>query len=504
MDITVLAVGAGALALGYAARVWFAKRNASSVEQELGKLRERAEAEAKEIVVAAKGTAASVLVDAQKEARERHEEVRRLEERMQKREDALAEERTTTTREAVRLKDELAKLEEVRAGVRAREADVVRELERVAGLSKEEAKQRLFAEIEESNRRELGEALARFERERAGAIEAKSAEVVVTAIQRYAREHIGDVTTSVVQITNEEIKGKIIGREGRNIRTFERLTGVEVVVDDTPETILLSSFDPYRRELAKLTLEKLIKDGRIQPAKIEEKVEETRGELEEHVKKVGEEACYEVGVLDLPKELVALVGRLNYRTSYGQNVLQHSVEMAHIAGMMAGELRINVAVTKKAALLHDIGKAIDHDVEGTHVELGRKLLKKFGVEEAVIRAMESHHDEYPYASPEAYIVAAADAISAARPGARRDTLEKYLKRLEEMEALVNTFEGVKQSYAVSAGREIRVFVVPEKIDDFGALQLAKQIAGKIQGNIQYPGEIKVTVVREVKAVEYAR
>ncbi|MBI5733160.1 ribonuclease Y, partial [Candidatus Jorgensenbacteria bacterium] len=299
-------------------------------------------------------------------------------------------------------------------------------------------------------------------------------------------------------------KGKIIGREGRNIRTFERLTGVEVVVDETPESILLSSFDPMRRELAKLALEKLIKDGRIQPAKIEEKVEEARAELDDRIRKIGEEAAYEVGILDLPKEISYLLGRLNYRTSYGQNVLQHSIEMTHLSGMIAAELGLNVQVAKKGALLHDIGKAIDHEVEGTHVELGRKLLKKYGIDELVIRAMESHHDEYPFSTPESYVVTAADAISAARPGARRDTLEKYLRRLEDIERVVKTFDGVKQAYAVAAGREVRVFVVPEKIDDFGALQLAKSIAGKIQAEVQYPGEIKVTVVREVKAVEYAR
>ena len=275
-------------------------------------------------------------------------------------------------------------------------------------------------------------------------------------------------------------------------------------MDDTPETLLISSFDPLRRELAKLALEKLIKDGRIQPAKIEEKVEETRNELDAYIRKIGEQAAEEVGVFDLPQELSYLLGRLNYRTSYGQNVLHHSLEMAHIAGMIASELHANVAIAKKGALLHDIGKAIDHEVEGTHVEIGRKLLKKFGIDELVIRAMESHHDDYPYSTPEAFIVTAADAISAARPGARRDTLEKYIRRLEEIEKVVKSFEGVKQAYAVSAGREVRVFAVPEKIDDFDALELAKQIAGKIQANVQYPGEIKVIVIREVKAVEYAR
>jgi len=277
-----------------------------------------------------------------------------------------------------------------------------------------------------------------------------------------------------------------------------------VIIDETPESLVLSSFDPLRREIARIALEKLIKDGRIQPVKIEEKVEEAKAELDEQIKKIGEEAAYEVGILDLPKEIIFLLGRLNYRTSYGQNVLTHSVEMAHLAGMMAAELKLNVEVAKKAALLHDIGKAIDHEVGGSHVELGRKILKKYGLQEEIIKAMEAHHEEYPFSSPESYLVATADAISAARPGARRDTLEKYLHRLEEIEKIVNSFEGVRQSYAVSAGREVRVFVVPEKIDDFGALRLAREIAAKIQTDVNYPGEIKVTVIRETRAVEYAK
>jgi ribonucrease Y len=492
------------IAAGYAARFWVAKRSQSSVEHRANEQLEAARVEAKETVVAAKDKAASLLVEAQKEAREREQELRRIEERLGKKEDSLERDKAALEAENSRLKGEFARAEEVQKEAKNLQEKAVAELERVAGLSRDDARTRLFQEIEETSHRELAETIVKLEHERREEIEKKSVEIITTAIQRYARENIGDVTTSVVQLPNEDIKGKIIGREGRNIRTFERLTGVEVVVDETPENILLSSFDPYRRELAKLTLEKLIKDGRIQPAKIEEKVEETRGELEDHIRKVGEDAAYEVGILDLPKELFTLLGRLNYRTSYGQNVLQHSIEMTHITGMIAGELGLNVQVAKKAALLHDIGKAIDHEVEGTHVELGRKLLKKYGIESAVIQAMESHHDEYPYSTPESYIVAAADAISAARPGARRDTLEKYLKRLEEIETVVKSFEGVKQAYAVAAGREVRVFVVPEKIDDFGALQLAKQIAGKIQTNVQYPGEVKVTVIREVRAVEYAR
>jgi ribonucrease Y len=492
------------LVLGYFLRLWIARRSSSSLERKVQAEIETAKSEAKEIMVAAKDKAASVLVEAQKEEKDRKDELRRREERLIKKEDSLDKERSAIDAENTRLKKEEKEIETERAEISVIKERASKEIEKIAGLSREEAKATLIKEMEEASHEDLKNAIVRLEKERRDEIEAKSMEIITSAIQRYSRDKIADVTTSIVNLPNEEIKGKIIGREGRNIRTFERLTGVEVIIDETPESLILSSFDPLRRELGKIAMEKLLKDGRIQPAKIEEKVEEARQELEEHIRKVGEEAAFEVGILDLPKELVYLLGRLNYRTSYGQNVLLHSVEMTHIAGMIATELHLNVATTKKAALLHDIGKAIDHDVEGTHVEIGRKLLKKYGIDDAVIQGMEAHHDEYPFSTPESYIVAAADIISAARPGARRDTLEKYLKRLEEIEKVVNAFGGVKQSYAVSAGREVRVFVVPEKIDDFGALQLAKAIAGKIQSAVQYPGEIKVTVIREVKAVEYAR
>lgn len=500
----LLGIAALALGGGYLLRLLVAKRLESSLEHQVQKGRAAAEVEAKEIVVAARDKAASLLVEFEREERERKQELRRLEERLARKEDGLQAERTSLEAESNKVKQELERVHALEAEMHAKEERAVKELESLSGLTREEAKERLIREMTETNREELGKTLARFERERREELEKKSLEVITASIQRYARDHIADVTTTTVGLPSEELKGKIIGREGRNIRTFERLTGVEVIVDETPESIVLSSFDPLRRELAKIALEKLMKDGRIQPAKIEEKVEEARAELETRIQQIGEEAAYEVSVLDLPKEIVTLLGRLNYRTSYGQNVLQHSVEMAHIAGMIAAELGLNVAVTKKAALVHDIGKAIDHDVEGTHTDLGRKLLKKYGVEEGVIKAMESHHEEFPFSSPESYVIAAADVISAARPGARRDTLEKYLKRLQDVENVVKSFEGVKQAYAVSAGREVRVFVVPEKIDDFGAFELAKQIAGKIQADIQYPGEIKVTVIREVKAVEYAR
>lgn len=491
-------------ALGYFLRRSIALGQISSLERKIREELSSADSKAKETVLTAKDKAASIVAEAQKEERELKQESRRLEERLLKKEDTLEKQRANIESREAEHKRELERIQEIEEEVKNLREKTKKELESVSGLTRDEAKTKLFEELEQTHKQELVEKISRLEKERKEEIEAKSVEIITSAIQRYARNSIADITTSVVHLPDEEIKGKIIGREGRNIRTFERLTGVEIIIDETPESLLLSSFDPLRRELAKLALEKLIKDGRIQPAKIEEKIEEARQELESRIERIGEEATYEVGILDLPKEIVRLLGRLNYRTSYGQNVLNHSVEMAHISAMIAGELNLNVEVARKGALLHDIGKAIDHEVEGTHVELGRKLLKKYGIDEAVIQAMESHHDEYPFSTPESYVVAAADAISAARPGARRDTLEKYLRRLEDIEKTVKDFKGIKDAYAVSAGREVRVFVVPEKIDDFGALQLAKQIAKKIQSDVQYPGEIKVTVIREVKAVEYAR
>lgn len=492
------------LILGYFFRRFVAFRQKTSLEREAQEQSETAKTKAKEIVLTAKDKAATILTEASKEERQRKQDIRRLEDRLLKREDSLDKQKDNIETQIQQQEKEREDLKNVREEIDVLREKSVKKLEEISSLTKEQAKKDLFEEMEKDFEKESEEVLARLLRDRRGKIEAKSLEIITSALQRYARDNIDNLTTSVVHLPSEDIKGKIIGREGRNIRTFERLTGVEVIIDETPESILLSSFDPLRREIAKIALEKLIKDGRIQPAKVEEKVEEARQELEDKIHKIGEEAVYEVGILDLPKEIIYLLGRLNYRTSYGQNVLVHSIEMAHIAGMMAAELGVRVDVAKKAALLHDIGKAIDHEVEGTHVELGRKILKKHGVDESVIKSMESHHEEYPYSTPESYIVATADIISTARPGARRDTLEKYLRRMKELEKTVNAFDGVKKAYAVSAGREVRVFIIPEKIDDFGTLRLAKSIAGKIQSDLQYPGEIKVTVIREVKAVEYAR
>ena len=378
------------------------------------------------------------------------------------------------------------------------------ELERLSGMSRDEAKQALIEGVRLKYQGDLAQALQKMDQEQHEAIEKKSLGIITTALQRYARSHVAELTTTIFHLGDEELKGKIIGREGRNIRALERATGVEFVIDEAPGAVVISSFDPYRREVARIALEKLVKDGRIQPAKIEEMVEEAKSELQKRTQEIGEAAATEVGIYDLPKELLQLLGRLHFRTSFGQNVLVHSIEMAHIAGIMAAELGLNVGIAKKGALVHDIGKAIDHEVEGTHVELGIKLLRKYSVSEEIVEAMQSHHEDYPYARPEAYIVTAADVLSAARPGARRGTIENYIKRLADLEKIAGEFPGVKNAYAIAAGRELRVFVIPEKIDDFRALELAREIANRIQTELKYPGEIKVNVIRETRAVEYAK
>lgn len=448
--------------------------------------------------------AQSLLAEAKKEERERKEQLAKAEERLLKKEELIEKERRDLRAQETKLAEEMKKLEPLKAELSEMRNRSMSELQKIAGLTPQEAKAQLIRQVEEAYREDLIKTIQKMERDRREEIEKKSSEIIIAALQRYARSHVADATTTVFHLPNEEIKGKIIGKEGRNIKALERATGVEIIVDETPETVVFSSFDPLRREIAKVALEKLLKDGRIQPAKIEEKVEEAKQELTKRMIEIGEQAALEIGVVDLPKELLQLLGRLHFRTSYGQNVLVHSVEMAHIAGIIAAELKANVDIAKRGALLHDIGKAISHEVEGTHVELGRKILKKYNIDERVIKAMESHHEEYPFSTPESFIVAAADVLSAARPGARRDTVENYLRRLDDLEKIAAGFDGVKAAYALSAGREIRVFVMPEKVDDFGAFQLAKNIASKIQSELKYPGEIKVNVIRETRAVEYAK
>jgi ribonuclease Y len=490
--------------IGYLIRQNIVKGQIKSAEQKIKTQLEEAKTKAKEIILTAKDKAAAILDDAQKEEKERKRELSLFEQRLNHREELLNQKLTETEEKNHSLEDSIKKVKEIKERVESLRQEAQKELERVANLSIEQAKKELFDQLEKTHQQEITDLLRKLEKEKQDELEKKAAEILETNIQRFSRSVSSEMTTSVFSINDEELKGKIIGREGRNIKTLERATGVDIIIDESPDTIILSSFDPLRRELAKITLEKLIKDGRIQPAKIEEKAEEAKKELNEKIKEAGENAAFELGILDLPKEIIYLLGRLNYRTSYGQNVLQHSIEAAHLAKMIASELGANVDVAKKGALLHDIGKAIDHEVEGTHVELGRKILQKYGISEEIIKAIEPHHEDYPFETPESYIVAAAEAISASRPGARRDNIENYLKRLENLEKIALSFDGVQKAYAVQAGRELRIFVLPEKIDDLGALNLAKQIATKIHNELNYPGEIKVNVIRETRAIEYAR
>jgi len=492
------------IALGYWLRLLIAKRKRDNLEEKIKKIVSEAKQEAKNILLEAKEKATKIIEKAQEEEKERKKQLLKIEERLVKREE-IQEKRAIEIEKQKRITERKEKeIQKTKEEIEKIKARIVEKLEEIAKMDREKAKEELMKIVEKNAKEDLLESLKKLEKHRREELEKKAAEIVSEAIQRYTRSHIGEVTTSIVPLPNDEIKGKIIGKEGRNIRTFEKATGVEVIIDETPEVVILSSFSPLRREIAKLALEKLIKDGRIQPARIEEKVEEAKSEISEKIKELGEEAAYELGIYDLPKEIIFLLGRLAYRTSFGQNVLLHSVEAAHLAEMMAAELGLNVEVAKKAALLHDIGKAIDYEIGGDHVEIGKKILEKYKIEKEVIEAMQSHHENYPFASPESYIVAAADAASAGRPGARKESLEKYLKRLEDLENIATSFEGVEKAYAIQAGREIRVFVNAKEIDDLQAMKLAREIAKKIEKELKYPGEIKVNVIRELRATEYAR
>lgn len=378
------------------------------------------------------------------------------------------------------------------------------ELEKISGLTAEEAKALLLDEIEKDVRHDAAVLVKDIESKAKEDADKRAKEIITGAIQRCAADHVAESTVSVVALPNDEMKGRIIGREGRNIRAIETLTGVDLIIDDTPEAVIISGFDPVRREVARIALEKLIVDGRIHPARIEEMVEKAEKEVNSIIKEEGEQATFEVGIHNLHPELVKLLGRLKYRTSYGQNVLKHSVEVAHLAGLMAGELGMDSKLAKRAGLLHDIGKALDHEYEGTHVDIGIQILKKYKESEAVINGMAAHHGDYEAKSMEAVLIAAADALSAARPGARRETLDAYIKRLEKLEEIANTTPGVDKSFAIQAGREIRIIAKPEEINDDGIVLLAREVSKKIESELEYPGQIKVNVVRETRAIDYAK
>lgn len=490
--------------IGYFIRQLIAARKLGSIERKIKEQLEDSKAKANKIILEAQEKATSLLEESKKAEREQKLQLARLEERLVKKEEMVEKQWADLRQEQVVVKTDIEKINSAKTQVQELREKLNSELEKISKLSEAEAKRKLLKEVEEKYKNDFAQSVQKLLKEQQEEIERRSMDIMTTAMQRLARSYVSEVTTTVFNLEDEELKGKIIGREGRNIRTLERVTGVEFIIDETPGSVIISSFDPVRREVARLTLEKLIKDGRIQPAKIEEKVEESKQEVSKKMIEKGEAAAHEVGIYNLPKEIIQLLGRLYFRTSYGQNVLEHSVEAAHLSGMIATELGLNVEIAKTGALLHDIGKAIDQEVGGKHVELGQRILKKFGIKEAVIKAMEAHHEEFPFSTPESYVVAAAEAVSAARPGARRDTIENYLKRLDNLEKIAMEFGGIKNAYAISAGRELRIFVMPEKIDDFGALNLARDIAAKIQSELKYPGEIKVVVIREMRAVEYAR
>jgi|CXWL01.1.fsa_nt_gi ribonuclease Y len=496
--------GVGGIVLGYVLRVLIGLAQRGSVELDT-----------KHKLLQAKEQVAKILADAEfRSAVIETERLAPIEEREEKM--TLREERLATREEFIdsRQRD----LDEKEDEVRAREQEAAytkseaekltvlrtKELAKVANFSEEKAREELFTEIERAHEEAILLRLQKLAANGRERLEDKARDILTSIIHRMGNAVNAEVMSLSVVIPSEEMKGKIIGKEGRNIKAFERATGVDVLIDDVPDRITLSSFDPLRRAVAKIALEKLIADGRIQPAKIEEIVEKTRTEVAELTKQKGEEAAYEAGVVGLDPKLITLLGHLHFRTSFGQNILQHSIEMAHIAGMLATELGADANIARTGALLHDIGKAVDHEVQGTHVEIGRRILEKFGVDKRIILAMQSHHEEYPYETPEAIIVQVADAISGGRPGARRDTVDRYLERLGDLERLAGTFEGVEKVYAIAAGREIRVFVNPGKISDLAMHTLARDIAKRIQEELKYPGEIKVNIIRENRVVEFAR
>jgi len=505
LALTLMALsGLMGIAIGYVFRWLFILSKKGSIELELRRLMLKGEEEGKKVVITAQEEARAIIVRAENEIKEKQEKLDRAEERLFKKDESIENKGKELEKEIGIVKNKIEEVKEIKEKALAMVQERADELARVSGLSKEEALKQLTEEMEREHEGDLLVRMQKLEQQGAEKLERKAREIITTAIHRLGNSVASDVMATAITIPSEELKGKIIGKEGRNIKAFERATGVEVIVDDTPGAIIISSFDPVRRAVARLALENLIVDGRIQPAKIEEAAEKAKAEVSKIMKEKAEAAAYETGVLNLDPRVMMILGRLYFRTSYGQNVLQHSIEMAHIAGMIANEIGANVQVAKAGALLHDLGKAVDHEVQGTHVEIGRRILEKFGVDRAIIQAMQSHHEEYPYETVESIIVQVADAISGGRPGARRDSVEQYIKKMEDLEAIANSFEGVEKTYAISAGREVRVFVKPEKITDLEARDLARNIALRIEQEMKYPGEIKVNVIRESRTIEFAR
>ena len=492
------------IALGYFLRIIISMGQKGSLELQVRQMMLSAEEKSKKVIIEAETKSVEIISEAKKEAKEKEEKFRVTEDRLIKKEGLLDQRQIDIDKEEGNIKQKLVEIKDVKEKVDKIEVEKNAELLSIAKMSEEEAINTVLASMEKKYEVDIMSRMKKLEENGEEKFENRAREILATSIQRLSTSVAPDIMSTILSIPSDEMKGKIIGKEGKNIKAFERVTGVEVIVDDTPGIITISSFDPIRRQVARVALENLLLDGRIQPAKIEKVVEKAQLDINKIIKEKGEQAAYECGVIGLDPRVIAILGRLHFRTSYGQNVLQHSIEMSLLAGMIAEELGANVQIAKTAALVHDIGKALDHEVAGTHVEIGRRILQKFGVSEAVIKAMQSHHEEYPYESVEAIIVQVADTISGGRPGARSDSIENYIKRLEELEATANSFPGVEKSYALQAGREIRVFVTPDQISDLDAKKLARDIADKIESDLKYPGEIKVTFIRENRIIEYAR
>ncbi len=496
------------LIAGYYGRRLIAESRLGAAEEEalriVDEASKAAEARKKEILLEGKEELHRNRQEAEKEIRERRRELDRLERRLIQKEEQLDRKNENVEKKESQLQEKIRDAEKTNQDLQTVMSQQLKELERLSGLTSEEAKDLLLYNVEQQIRQETASVIKNLEAEAREEGNKRAKNIVSLAIQKCAADVVSETTVSVVALPNDEMKGRIIGREGRNIRTFETQTGVDLIIDDTPEAVILSSFDPIRREIARKALSNLVSDGRIHPARIEEMVEKAQKELEQELRETGEGAAFEVGVHNLHPELIKLLGRLKYRTSYGQNVLKHSVEVAHLAGVMAAELEVDVSLAKRAGLLHDIGKAVDHEIAGPHVEIGVELAKKYRENKEVIHGIAAHHSDIEPESIEAILVQAADAISASRPGARRETLEAYIKRLEKLENLADSFEGVDKSFAIQAGREVRIIVKPDQIDDLHAINMARDIARKVEQDLDYPGQIKVIVIRETRSVEYAK
>ena len=499
----VVALMAGCV-LGYYVRQSLAKKRAGSLEAKLQKRVLDVKQETGDLIKKSQQQAAEIIEKTQRDIDQRRREFLKAEQVLLDREKLLDVKIESFDKKESDLQQKTEKTQKLQEDLDKLRMEAEGKLEKVANLSREEAKKELLSLVEVDYQRDILERMRKMEESGRETLQAKAREIVTLAIQKVAVPHTQEISTTTLVLPSEDIKGRIIGKEGRNIKTFERLTGVELILDETPDSVVISCFNPVRRQIAKIALDKLIADGRIQPAKIEEKVAEATAEIADAIKKSGEKAIYDMALLGVSDKLVQILGRLHYRTSYGQNVLQHSMEVALIAETIAEELGADSQVAKRGGLFHDIGKAIDQQIQGSHIEIGIKILEKFGESDKVVKAMRSHHGDYPHDSIESIIVTVADSISGSRPGARKDTVENYLQRLKALEDIANKFEGVEKSYAIQAGREIRVFVKSDKVDDLGVQKTAKEIAHNIEEELKYPGEIKVTVIRENRVIEYAR